>query len=221
MDFKEAYKNISKQIRYSDNNMSFKKWNKKPEDLKAAFLYVNFYRNIVNAWYRARFSYVDECTAVSIVFQYLQKNVKKISNDKKRYTGSYIYKVCFNCIRDLHWIAKVSDIDKYEVSSIMQSSEGEFDYLDNIISTNNYSREYDCFDVLKIMGIRYEKLGYSLIGVFGLRKINPRNKNVDVNPFSDVSISKKDVDSMLEDIKEELSFYIKKCRPDLYSYIEQ
>lgn len=56
--------------------LSFNDWKAQPDDLKAAFLFVQFYNEITLAWDKAdSLDFGDDTEGVSTVFQYLQKQV--------------------------------------------------------------------------------------------------------------------------------------------------
>lgn len=56
--------------------LSFEDWKAQPDDLKAAFLFVQFYNEITLAWDKAdSLDFGDDTEGVSTVFQYLQKQV--------------------------------------------------------------------------------------------------------------------------------------------------
>lgn len=77
---------------------SYESWITVPDDYKAAVLYVDFFDQITMAWYRLKTPAAVEEECVSEVLLYLQKNVEKIAQDKKRFTPAYIYRICYNCI---------------------------------------------------------------------------------------------------------------------------
>lgn len=226
-DFNSTYKEFSHNLNYYSNNMSFKTWNKKREDLKAAYLFVNFYSAVSSAWYKARFSFVRECDAVSIVLQYLQKNVKKIEQDKKRYDVRYIYTVCYNCIKDLRWIKKEEDKFNFETSLTVTTSDGEVDLSDmyRYAEFDSLSVEFeygvgDLFSVIYHMGPKYEKIAYSLISDMGLRKVRSSMPNRERNPLCDVSVRKCEYESILNDLKEVITVYVNRYRPDLVEFLQ-
>lgn len=113
---KELFKNY---INYK-RPLSYDEWMQVHPDHKAAFLYVQFFREIHLAWTKARKLYGDECEGVSVALQYLIKNVPIIEEDPKRYSAKYIYRVAYNC---LYCICHDRKCDKdryeYEVSNII------------------------------------------------------------------------------------------------------
>ena len=79
--------------------LSYDDWVKLPDEHKAAALFVQFYQEILSAWNRCYSSTaISDDSAVSIILQYLQKNVNKIVNDRNRYSCEYVYTVAHNCL---------------------------------------------------------------------------------------------------------------------------
>lgn len=230
MQFKETYNCLSSQINYHGTNMKYSTWLKKQSDLKAAFLYVNFYSAVQSAWYRKKqFEFIDESEAVSLCLQYLQKNVKKIENDKNRYTASYIYTVCVNCMSILHW--RKCDRLRYntECSTVIMKGDKEVDVLsviaDNRVEEYNKPEfEYQCKEFVEFvsvhMGIKYEKLIYSLINNTTTRRTSKSNINYANNPLSNVSVRKEEIPHMMKVLKVVATYYIVRYRPDLLCYLQ-
>ena len=81
--------------------ISYTQWLELPDNKKAAALFVNFYNRITLAWQKAYAEYVDEEDAISILMQYILKNVPIIMTDPKRYTDKYMYTVAFNSMSAL------------------------------------------------------------------------------------------------------------------------
>lgn len=64
--------------------LSFEEWKEKPDDLKAAFLFVQFFNEIIFAWDKAdSIDFGDDAEGVSTVLQYLGKQVKDIQYFRK------------------------------------------------------------------------------------------------------------------------------------------
>lgn len=73
-------------------------WMTLDDNLKAAALFVNFFKEVTMAYNALKCYYLDEEDAVSHVCQYFMKNVDKIKADKKRFANAYIYRVAYNSI---------------------------------------------------------------------------------------------------------------------------
>lgn len=228
MQFHETYNCLASQLNYRGRDLSYKKWLSKDEDLKSSYLFVNFYDAVSNAWRRkSTFTFIDEAEAVSLVLQYLQKNVSKIKSDSKRYTSSYIYTVCFNCMAILHWRKCDRTRAQLETSLTVTHNGEEFDLLQVVSSTT--VEEFDVtdqlssnlFDVVALMGVEYENLAYHLVSPdISLNRTSSRGKDRNTNPFADVRVSKKNVQQMTEQIKRRIASYMIHNRPDLVEYLK-
>lgn len=81
--------------------LTYDAWLNVPEDQKLAVLFVQFYEQITLAWFKLVSEHVTEEDGIEEVLQYLNKNVDKIKDDKKRFTPAYIYTVSYNCLYSL------------------------------------------------------------------------------------------------------------------------
>lgn len=206
--------------------MTFAQWKRKATSLQAAYLFVNFFPEVNRAWKRAQFTYTDEAEAVSIALQYLNKNVKKILDSPNRYSAAYVYQVCFNCIRSLHWRKRDINRNNCETSATVVKAGKEYNILDFVPDSSTCDSvqiEYNCDsveDVLRHMGKKYENVAYHLANPqVSLKRTASNNKNYCSNPFSCISISEKEAAKLELDIQDVLTNYILDCRPDLLSYI--
>ena len=77
---------------------TYDEWNKLPKDYKTSALYVQFFDQILFAYYNKRKPSGTEEECVETVIQYLMKNVPIIEANSLKYTPAYIYRVCANCI---------------------------------------------------------------------------------------------------------------------------
>ena len=122
-------------------------WKSLDHQFQAASLYITFYDEIVLSYYKARSYYSPEEDNVSIVLQYLEKNVKILMKDRKRYKANYIYRVCYNCIFCQSRGIK-RDLERYENEmSPTVVSGGEvynvFDYLSDTETVyGSYNKEH-------------------------------------------------------------------------------
>ena len=120
--------------------LSYEAWNATDPDLKAAALFVQFYTPICNAWNKANaYDYIPDSEGVSIVLQYLQKNVVKLEEEPNKFTEKYIYQVAYNCMYCIcHDVKRVKDAWEHEASAIICNSEGqEASVYDNTIDTDS------------------------------------------------------------------------------------
>lgn len=76
--------------------MTYEEWLNLPDGYKAAALYINFFSDITSAWYKAQAEYIDEEEGISILMQYLLKNVPILKDEPKKFTHAYIYRVAYN-----------------------------------------------------------------------------------------------------------------------------
>lgn len=129
--------------------LSYEGWLAVKDNLKAVALYVQFYDAITLAWTKARSEFTLEEDGVSVLMQYLIKNVPIIACDKKKYTPKYIYRVAYNCMGCLRRIQR--DADRYNLtqSNIIVDGSDEFDLFDRVIGD-----ESDLLDYVK--RYRYE-----------------------------------------------------------------
>lgn len=105
---------------------SYAEWNELDEDHKAAALFVQFYDQIVLAWYKTKSYYTLEEDAVECALQYLVKNVPVIEKHPERFSASYIYKVAYNCLYCIcHDIKRDRDRWELEVSNIVETESGD------------------------------------------------------------------------------------------------
>lgn len=118
----------------SNEPLSYEDWIKLPSEYKSAALYVQFFDEIILAWYKCKTSYASDEEGVETIMQYLEKNVPTIVNNRRRYSPNYIYRVAFNC---LYCICHDRVVDKkraeLEHSNIVITSEGEVDVFDTLI----------------------------------------------------------------------------------------
>ena len=113
--------------------LDYDEWMNLPSTHKSAALYVMFFNEITLAYYKSKSYYSPEEDNVSIVLQYLEKNVPILEKDKKRYSPKYIYRIAYNCMycqsRDIK-----KDLERYEneISNKVISGGEEFDLFDYV-----------------------------------------------------------------------------------------
>lgn len=223
--FVDTYRCLSSQLNYDGNPLTYRSWLRKNDNVKCAYLYLNFYSAVLSAWRKKSvFDYIDEAEAVSFCLKYLQKNVEKIKSDKARYTPNYVYTVCVNCMSILHFRKCSRERAEREMSSVVVSNGNEVDLFD-FVSDTVAEKEYDVvdnevdstlFDVVKSLGVKYENVAYHLVSSqISLSKLGPRNKAKDVDPFAEVSVRKSDVPNILNRLRCECARYVVTKRPDL------
>lgn len=151
--------------------LSYKEWLSVDDDKKAAVLYVQFFEQISLAWYKLKTKAAIEEECVSEVLMYLIKNVPIIKEDGSKFSPSYIYKVCYNCIY-------CKSIDPYKgqtaksswynntCSQYIKSGEDELDLFDTVASNEDIdevlAREH-FWDTIESMGEDTVKLVEQII----------------------------------------------------------
>lgn len=223
--FVDTYRCLSSQLNYDGNPLTYRSWLRKSDNVKCAYLYLNFYSAVLSAWRKKSvFDYIDEAEAVSFCLKYLQKNVEKIKRDEARYTPNYVYTVCVNCMAILHFRKCSRERAEKETSSVVVSNGNEVDLFD-FVSDSVAEKEYDVvdnevdstlFDLVRSLGVKYENVAYHLVSSqISLSKLGPRNKAKDVDPFAEVSVRKSDVPNILSRLRCECARYVVTKRPDL------
>jgi len=126
-------RNLFRDFTNYQGPLSYEEWLALPEEHKAAVLYLQYFEQITLAWTKLKSVYSLESDGVSEVLQYLNKNVVKISEDAKRFTPAYIYKVSYNC---LYCLCRDANRHKRayenEMSNIVSYGEDELDLFDTI-----------------------------------------------------------------------------------------
>ncbi len=168
--FSETRKCFLSNINYKAP-LKYEEWVNIRDDLKAVFLFVQFYDSIVMAWHKAnKFDFVEGEEGVSTIMQYLEKQVRdiyikghpkkkvshsfyiehpeeceirrRIEEDPSRFTGQYIYKIAYNSLYCIcHDLASVKNRWKYEIPNIVNHEGEELDLFNLNFSYNNTSVE--------------------------------------------------------------------------------
>lgn len=130
--------------------LAYEDWLSVRDDLKIAALYVNFFDQITLAWKFAKSEFVSDEDAISVLMQYLIKNVPIIKEDARKYNAKYLYRVAFNSMGSLRRVKRESDRYKYTTSNIAVTSNGEeMDLFSTIVGEDS-----DILDILR--EARYE-----------------------------------------------------------------
>ena len=223
--FVDTYRCLSSQLNYDGNPLTYRSWLRKKDNVKCAYLYLNFYSAVLSAWRKKKvFEYIDEAEAVSFCLKYLQKNVEKIKSDEARYTPSYVYTVCVNCMAILHFRKCSRERASREFSSVVVKDGNEVDLLD-FVSDSAATKEYEVvdnevgstlFDVVASLGVKCENVAYNLVSSqISLSRLGPRNKAKGVDPFAEVSVRKSDLPDIVHKLRCEVARYVVNERPDL------
>lgn len=133
-----AYLNYTKPLSYDE-------WIHVSEDDKAAVLYVQFFDQIVLAWYKVKSFYTPDEDGVSTMLQYLIKNVPVIKENPSRFSPAYIYRVAVNCLYCIcHDIKRDRDRYDNEVSNLCVTGQGDVvDLFDTVPDTDGIASALD------------------------------------------------------------------------------
>lgn len=141
---KDRFKSATCFVKYP---ISYQTWMTIDDDLKCAALYVNFYPQIILAWQNLKTYYLEDEECVSIIIQYLIKNVDKIKEDPKRFTTGYIYTVAYRSIQGIRRVDGTKNYyDSYQ-SRWIETADGERDLFDTL------EDRVDCFKNTKMQKI--------------------------------------------------------------------
>lgn len=138
----------------SNEPLDWDMWMKFPDDRKSAVLFLKFYSEITLAWEKTKSFYTPTSDGVSIVMQYLEKNVPLIKENKNKYNGKYIYKVAYNCLYcECHDRCVLKNAYNHEVSADQLGSDedSDFSYYDIL---EDESEDIEC----KLDAIEFESI---------------------------------------------------------------
>ena len=141
------------------------------------------------------------------------KNVDKISKDSKRYTAEYIYQVCYNCLLSL-WRTRNTE-------RLRCSCEISNEYAEDGVSVNLWDlvpAEDDDIEtqqtkeavwtIIRHMGPKAEKVVNHIINPGDtLHKISQSSSERPLDRLADVSVSKKEYDEIVEELRVRLAPY--------------
>ena len=194
--------------------LTFEQWRAVPEDQKAAVLFVRFFEQVCMAYNKANKTVIAAEDAVSIVLQYLEKNVQKILDQPNRFTPAYIYRVAYNCI---YCLLEGEKLQKRlaETSDTITSEDGEFSLVDTLgIGSQSAEDEYEkksvmdrIWAIIEDSGLESEKVAnYLLSGdLKDLKKVSKNSKNYANDPLRDVEVSIDALESIIQNLREKLS----------------
>lgn len=137
--------------------LSYEEWMALPEDKKVAALFVNFFDTITLAWYKAQAEYIEENDGISLLMQYLLKNIPILKDDPKKYTEKYIYSVSWNSMASLRRVKSAQDRYNFTTSQYATSDNGdEYDLFNTIADESGISDADEVQKAVKgIMDIYY------------------------------------------------------------------
>lgn len=122
--------------------ISYETWLSLKDDLKAAALYVNFFDDITLAWTKAKSDFTPDEEGVSVVLQYLCKNVSKIIKEPNKYSDRYIYRVAYNSMGCLRRVKRDKDYYDNTMSNFVTTEDDqEIDIFSRIPSKKSLTNE--------------------------------------------------------------------------------
>ena len=199
---------------------SYHEWKAAPEDQKAAILFIQYFNEITGAWNKANaFDFIPSEDGVSIVLQYLEKNVSRINENEKKFRAPYIRTVAYNCMYCIcHDLKSVQDRWDNEIPNIVMSGEDEVDLFDTVVDTDSNadtvyfqeSYEEEFWKAVESCGKEAEKVArYLLSGnASDLKKASSRKANRDKDLLADISVKLEDVDAIVAELREKLAKFI-------------
>lgn len=213
-EFTTTYSLFHNYLNFLHFPITFEEWMNLDESDKAAALYVNFYKEISLAWYKNKFSYVEEEEGVSTVLQYLVKNCEIVSKDNHKFSGAYIYKVCANCIYCLRNIKRNADAEKYNLYNEVRDEVNDTEV--NLYDLAPYIEDpYEVkvareiiWNTISTMGLKTEKVVNHLITGDSLRRTQKRSKEYAKDRLRDVQVDAKEYDEIVDSLKEHLAPYV-------------
>lgn len=111
-----------------DYPLSYEEWMALPEDKKVAALFVNFFDTITLAWYKAQAEYIEENDGISLLMQYLLKNIPILKENPKKYNEKYIYSVSWNSMASLRRVKSAQDRYNLTTSQYATTADGDDEY---------------------------------------------------------------------------------------------
>lgn len=153
--------------------ISYDTWLSVRDSHKAAVLYVNFYKEICLAWFKAKADFTPDEDGVSTIMQYLIKNVPVIIDDPKRFSPQYIYKVAYNsmgCLRRV--ISNMNHFNNTVSQYTVGPDGGEIDLFGAIVDEDPQFRSSKLQSILDSLSDDEIKLVDKLIDKY-LHKSSP------------------------------------------------
>lgn len=202
-------------------DLTYDQWKAAPQEKKSALLFVQFYDQICQAWHKANaFDFIPGEDGVSVVCQYLEKNVPIIDEQPSRFKPSYIYKVAYNCMYCIcHDLKSVKDRWDNETSAYTECDGKELCLFDAVVDRSSaadesYERllfQQKFWAAISEAGLEAEKVvNYLLSGdEADLKKVSKRSKSYrEDDPLAEVSVMLDDVERIVENLRTILPKYI-------------
>lgn len=207
--FRDYLSDYPKDLTYDD-------WNKADAEDKAVLLYVHFFKEVTLAWYNAivsrNISYVTQEDAISIVLQYLMKNVSKIMEDESKYASNYIYRVCYNCIGCLPRPGVEKMRDACVISNEYVEGDVAVDFFDLVPSKDDDPETIEIkeaiWEVIRHMGPKAEKVVNHIINPKDtLKRVTKNSAAGKMDRLADISVSEEEYAEIVAELKIKLAPY--------------
>lgn len=207
--FKETFNRFQSFVNYT-SPISYQEWSSlRDRDSKVAMLYCQFFDQITLAWYKAKADFVPDEDGVSCVLQYLTKNVPILEQDENKFTQAYIYRISYNCMDCLRFVQRDINRSKTETTNVVFHDGEELDLCDLVPHKDmSYEERLDqeqFWAIIKDMGLETEKVVNYLLNGESLRRVSKRSKSYGVDPLTDVSVDKKKLEEILEELRVRLA----------------
>ncbi len=199
-----------------EGQLSYDEWINSPRDHKAALLFVNFFSKMIQAWDKAnRFDYIPGEDGVSIVCQYLEKNVPKIEEEPNKFSEAYIYKVAYNCMYCIcHDLKSVQDRWDNETSNVVAYQGEELNLFDTCADNRGsaedsafYTEEQKKFwELVEGSDPKCQKVIDYLLSNDPkmLKKLSKRNRNYENDPLRDIEVKLDEAQELINQMREKL-----------------
>jgi hypothetical protein len=197
-------------------NLSFEDWKNADAEDQAALLYVTFFKEISLAWYNAITSrnivYVSQEDGVSVVLQYLMKNVDKILESPQKYCGDYIYRVSYNCIGCLPRSVTAKEKSLIEISNEYVEGDVEVNLWDLVPSEDDdYETQQTkeaVWNIIKHMGPKAEKVVNHLINPSDtIHKVSQNSVERVNDRLADIAVTPAEYETIITELKVKLAPY--------------
>lgn len=156
--------------------ITWESWMNLDDNLKAAALFVNFFKEVTMAYNALKCYYLDEEDAISIVCQYIIKNVDKIKADRKRFTPAYIYRVAYNCILGFVRVPSRKDFSDNTTSQYFNMDGEEHDIFEIIEDSTDCFKNAEFTRILENLSDEEKSMVSHLIWGSRLKKAEQRKE---------------------------------------------
>ena len=195
---------------------TYEEWKNAEAVDQVALLYVTFFQQVTLAWYNAitsrGISYVTQEDAISIVLQYLMKNVSKIMEDETKYSSNYIYRVCYNCIGCLPRPEGEKMRDACVISNEYVDGDVTVDLFDLVPSKDDDPETAEIkeavWEIIRHMGPNAEKVVNHILNPDEtLKRVSKNSSAGKIDRLADISVSEEEYKAIITELKVKLAPY--------------